>query len=139
MKTMKKNAGFTLFELLVVISIIALIIAVGTASYSSAQKRARDAKRRQDLQAIQKSFEQYYAVNGDYPAVGEGGDAMPGWPPTDPKNADTYVYTGVLVIADDNYCICANLETDTGNASDTSCTFVTGGNQEYYCVEQLQE
>ena len=45
-----KNKGFTLFELLVSISIIALLTALATISFSSAQKKARDSKRIQDME-----------------------------------------------------------------------------------------
>lgn len=54
--------SFTLLEMLVVIGIIAVIIGFGAVSYSSAQRRARDAKRRADLKAIQNAMEQYYSV-----------------------------------------------------------------------------
>ncbi|NCO89124.1 type II secretion system protein, partial [Candidatus Roizmanbacteria bacterium] len=38
--------AFTLLEILVVIGIISIMVAMGTASYSTAQKKARDAKRK---------------------------------------------------------------------------------------------
>ena len=55
---MKK--GFTLIELLVVISIIGILVAVAVASYTGAQIKARDARRRSDMKAIQSTMEQYY-------------------------------------------------------------------------------
>lgn len=54
--------AFTLLELLVVIGIIAILISLGAVSYSTAQKKARDAKRKTDLHAIQNTLEQYYSV-----------------------------------------------------------------------------
>ncbi len=56
--------GFTLIEILVVIGIIAVLLSLGTASYSSAQKKARDTKRKQDLQDIQNALEQHYSICG---------------------------------------------------------------------------
>ena len=50
--------GFTLLELLVVIGIISILVALGTASYSTAQKKARDAKRKGDVRSIINAFEQ---------------------------------------------------------------------------------
>ncbi|MGB9883476.1 MAG: type II secretion system protein [Microgenomates group bacterium] len=54
--------AFTLLELLVVIGIIAILVALGTTSYSTAQKKSRDAKRKSDLKAIQNALEQYYSI-----------------------------------------------------------------------------
>ncbi len=65
--------SFTLLEILVVIGIIAVLVAMGTASYSTAQKKARDAKRRGDLKAIQNALEQYYSICGyNYPFSSSG-------------------------------------------------------------------
>ncbi|MCX7881309.1 MAG: prepilin-type N-terminal cleavage/methylation domain-containing protein [Patescibacteria group bacterium] len=63
-----KKKAFTLLEMLVVIGIIAIILSLGSVSYSTAQKKARDAKRKQDLKAIQNALEQYYSICGyQYP------------------------------------------------------------------------
>lgn len=62
-----KFKGFTLVELLVVISIIAVLSVVGMALFTSAQKNARDARRRLDIKAIHNALEMYYNQNGSYP------------------------------------------------------------------------
>ncbi len=71
---MKK--AFTLLELLIVIGLIAILIGLGSVSYSTAQKKARDARRLGDLKAIQNALEQYYSVCSDspntYPFTGTG-------------------------------------------------------------------
>lgn len=59
--------GFTLIELLVAISIVAVLSAVGMVAYTTAQRSARDSKRKQDLKAIQTALELYYQQNGYYP------------------------------------------------------------------------
>lgn len=119
---MLKNIGFTLLEVLVVIGIIAIILGLGTASYSTAQKKARDAKRKIDLRNVQKGLEQYYVIcNYKYPTVPPGGlineitclttailnaTEMP----IDPKTKNKYNMTG----DGDSYSICAAaLETET--------------------------
>ena len=62
--------GFTLLEILVVIGIIAIIVGVVSVSYSTAQRKARDAKRQSDLNTFQKAIEQCYTVNGyAYPTI----------------------------------------------------------------------
>lgn len=65
---MKK--AFTLLEMLVVVGIIAVLVSIGTSSYSTAQKKARDAKRKSDLSSIKNAFEQYYSIcTFKYPAT----------------------------------------------------------------------
>jgi prepilin-type N-terminal cleavage/methylation domain-containing protein len=71
---MKK--GFTLIEMLVVISIIGILAALTLVSYSGAQKQTRDTQRRSDLNQFRNALENYAASNsGAYPiaAVGEAG------------------------------------------------------------------
>lgn len=67
---MKSLKGFTLLELLVVIGIIAILVSLGVSSYSTAQKKARDAKRQSELKSFQNAMEQCYSVNDyQYPLV----------------------------------------------------------------------
>ena len=137
-----KQAGFTLLELLVVISLIGLLVGVGTVSYTSAQKKSRDSRRKSDLKAVQSAFEQYYSDSSAvYPKdQTEAATALVGGLPTDPKNTGTYVYT-VQYDATDGaaYCACGLLESDSGNASalpgSTTCSWGTGS---YFCVSNLQ-
>src|SRR3989338_6984910 len=69
---MKK--AFTLLEMLVVVGIIAVLVSIGTSSYSTAQKKARDAKRQSDLKSFQNALEQCYSVNSyAYPTITGGG------------------------------------------------------------------
>lgn len=64
-----KTRGFTLIEILVTIAIMGVLTTAGIASYTASQKRARDAKRKVDLRAIQNALEQYYSICGfQYPA-----------------------------------------------------------------------
>lgn len=89
--------GFTLLELLVVISIIGILIAIGSASYSTAQKKGRDSRRQADLKAAQNAFEQYYSVNSSaYPATCENPDhtitVVGIISIVDPKNTGVYLY-----------------------------------------------
>lgn len=60
--------GFTLIEMLVVVSIVGLLMAaVGVSALQSGQK-SRDAKRQTDLRILQSAIELYKNKNGRYPA-----------------------------------------------------------------------
>jgi len=64
-----KTRGFTLIELLVVISIIGILASLALASYSGAQKQARDTERRSDINQYRNGLESYASVNnGLYPS-----------------------------------------------------------------------
>lgn len=78
----KISRGFTLIELMVVISIIAVLSVIGITVYSGVQKSTRDAKRRADLHAIQLALEQYKLVNGNYPSP-ETSSTYRGWAASD--------------------------------------------------------
>ncbi len=62
-----KNKGFTLIELLVVISIIGILAAMTMTGLAAAQKNARDAARKSDLNQYRIAVESYNANNGSYP------------------------------------------------------------------------
>ncbi len=65
---MKLNTkGFSLAELLIAVTIIAVLSGIGLVFFSDAQKAARDAKRKRDLRSIQVALESYYSKNGRYP------------------------------------------------------------------------
>jgi len=63
----KISSGFTLVELLVVISIIGLLSSIVLTSVNSARAKARDARRAADIRQLQTALELYYDANGSYP------------------------------------------------------------------------
>ena len=62
----KKNLGFTLLEIVIVISIIGLLLIMGTAAYTLTLKKSRDSQRIQNLKALQGAQEQYHSLHGQY-------------------------------------------------------------------------
>ena len=63
----KNRRGFTLIEIMIAISILAILATIGMTTYSQAQLRGRDAKRKQDLRAISTALELYYQRNKRFP------------------------------------------------------------------------
>jgi len=61
------NKSFTIIELLVVIGIIGVLASLVLVSVGKARGSARDARRKQDLGAIQTALELYYDDHGKYP------------------------------------------------------------------------
>jgi len=69
-KSKIQKLGFTLIELLVVIFIIGILASLTLASYSGAQKQARDTQRKSDLNQYRNALENYAAANnGLYPKM----------------------------------------------------------------------
>ncbi len=64
----RKSRGFTLVELLIVISIIGVLTTLLMANFIGVRQRARDAQRKSDLRQIQSALELYRADQGSYPA-----------------------------------------------------------------------
>jgi prepilin-type N-terminal cleavage/methylation domain-containing protein len=137
-----KNKGFTLLELLVVIGIIGVLVALGTVAYSSAQVGGRNARRKQDLVAIQNALELYYSENSfSYPTDGTcklaAANMKSSWP-IDPNTDEDYsVKTNTC--DGTTYCICANLEPTgaaTSGNSGADCAWTTA--KTHYCIGSLQ-
>ena len=61
------HKGFTLIELLVVIAIVGVLSSVVVQVTSPARSRARDARRKQDINQIVKAVSFYYSTNGTNP------------------------------------------------------------------------
>jgi general secretion pathway protein G len=142
---MRNNkSGFTLVELLVVMSILGVLVTLVAGGFRTAQLRGRDAQRKADLKEIANSLELFYSDYGKYPdasgtqiaacpydPVGETGTACT-WGddeftdsktvyfkelPGDPESSYNYVYRLVPSSNNQKYQLFARLE----NPRDPNC------------------
>ena len=63
-----RAAGFTLIELMVVMSLIVILASIGLAVHANSQTRAREAVLKENLFRMRDAIDQYYADKNAYPA-----------------------------------------------------------------------
>ena len=61
------EAGFTLIELMVVMSLIAVLAGIAMVNYTTSVQRSREAVLREDLFRMRDAIDQYYADKGKWP------------------------------------------------------------------------
>jgi type II secretion system protein G len=112
----KKQGGFTLLELLIVIVIIGILALLIIPNITSAPKKARDTKRKTDITTVRKGLEEYFVNNNVYPSLltdlTTGSAPIVKVLPTDPKNTGAYVYTYTPANTNSTYTLTACLEND---------------------------
>lgn len=140
--------GFTLIELIVVVSIISIIAAISTFSYRSSLINSRDARRKTDIEQVRAALELYRSDANTYPTTAGfsldcaatgglifGSNVYLSLQPRDPKCAgQTYYYTQLSSGAD--YTIGTMLEAPgTSTCTVTYDCSVTAGTQACnYCM-----
>lgn len=147
---MKNNLrhGFTLIELIVVVSIIAILAATTTFSYRASLVTSRDARRKSDLEQIRAAIELYRSNNNTYPgslaadmcntgALTDGtSNTYMSTVPKDPKcTAQNYYYIQLSAGAD--YTLGSMLEAPGTSVCTVvvDCSTATAGTQNCnYCV-----
>jgi type II secretion system protein G len=124
MNTRRPARGFTLLELLIVITVIAILSGVLVPRVATHMKSSRDARRLADIKQVRNAIEQYFMDTGVYPPaktnpaaggwdVSNDGDFIPmlvqaGYlpeVPQDPTNDATYHYRYYVYNAGDYGCI----------------------------------
>jgi general secretion pathway protein G len=65
---MKKSPGFTLVELMVVLTVIALLLSVVLPDYVGRMKRAEEAVLQENLAVMRDALDKHYSDAGKYPA-----------------------------------------------------------------------
>ena len=139
-KSLKKQGGFTLLELLIVIVIIGILALLIIPNITSAPKKARDTKRKTDITTVRKGLEEYFVDNNVYPAssgtVTAGGTTLAELTtgsapiiktlPQDPKNTGVYLYTYTPANTNSTYTLKACLENDADNGANTATDSACG-------------
>lgn len=99
-RKLKSLFGFTMIELLVVTTIIIVITSIGLVSYTSANRSARNGKRKADMEMVRQALVLYRTDNTSYPATSNFttmlttiADYTSATTVSDPKNDATYFYS----------------------------------------------
>lgn len=142
-RTIGKRSGFTLMELLIVVTIIILLVLLVLINLRTQILRGRDSRRKADLNKVQKAFEEYFNDRENYPYAeildSCGSDNLAPYVnrvPCDPKTQLPYLYIP-SESATPGYALCAALEDlhdpDIARVGcdPTGCGFLPGYN---YCV-----
>jgi prepilin-type N-terminal cleavage/methylation domain-containing protein len=67
----KRNQGFTIVELLIVIVVIGILALLVITTYSGIQAKARNSKRASDIATIQTQLEAFFQNKGYYPSLAD--------------------------------------------------------------------
>ncbi len=86
MTLQRKQSGFTIVELLIVIVVIGILAALVITTFTGIQQRARNTERETDIKAIHGQVEAYYAQRGNYPRLGDVNSAT--WRTSNMKGLD---------------------------------------------------
>ena len=84
----KRQSGFTLIEIMVVVAIIAILGAAVVPLVLDRPDQARQVKAKQDIKSIASSLELYRLDNFNYPSTDQGLDALVEKPTGDPEPAN---------------------------------------------------
>lgn len=68
--------GFSLIELMVVVSIIAVVLAISLPNFLGVRQRARDSKKKTELRELKQALNLYYSDYQTYPADNGGSDGQ---------------------------------------------------------------
>jgi general secretion pathway protein G len=94
---MRRQQGFTLIELMIVMVIITILAGIGLAVYGNSVQSAKEATLREDLFRMREAIDQYHADRNKYPATLEAlvEDKYIRQVPVDPitRSADTWQTT----------------------------------------------
>ena len=141
-KALRKQEGFTLIELMIVVAIIGILAAIAIPNFLQYQLKSRQSEAKVNLNAVKTSEIAFQAEKGCYLGVtlmsGVGAIPLPGksnpsaWP-------SALVYPASVLAATDGFCVAAQpggAAIFTGTFTDIG--FVASGNVNYWYATQTQ-
>ena len=89
---MKKQTGFSLIEIMVVVVILGILASIVVPKIMGRPDEARVVKAKQDILAIQNALDLYKLDNGVYPTTDQGLAALVTKPTSNPEPRDWKIY-----------------------------------------------
>ncbi len=159
----RHRRGFSLIELLIVVTVLAIIGAVSALAVTTQMAKSRDSKRKGHINQLHKLTEEYYTQFNVYPEhLVIPGD--PGSPQNaveayevfretlaqhslkrltdvkDPLNKDPYFYTYTYPFpaGGTGYCLCARMERDNGNSGENCTNVAVNQPKTHFCLRSIQ-
>src|SRR6266700_2917945 len=90
MRTKFKQQGFTLLEIMLVVSIIVIIMGVAISKLGNTTGNAKRMRVQADIQAIKTQLQLYESMNCFYPSTEQGLQALVAQPQNDPRPTRWY-------------------------------------------------
>jgi prepilin-type N-terminal cleavage/methylation domain-containing protein len=121
----KRNQGFTIVELLIVIVVIGILALLVITTYSGIQQKARNSKRSSDIKSLQTQLEAFFSQNGYYPSRADMNNDTATWFSTNMKSLDKNAMVDPSNPTQSNDFVASPAAKvysyDVLNSSDTSC------------------
>ena len=92
MKYLKRQSGFTLIEIMVVVVILGILATIVIPKIVNRPDQARLVKAKQDILAIESSLQLYKLDNGVYPSTDQGLEALAAKPTSSPEPTEWHQY-----------------------------------------------
>lgn len=129
----RKQGGFTIIELLIVIIVIGILATLVITTFSGIQRNARNRTREADINAMHSQLEYYYGQNDVYPTLANMNDAafrsaslkgLESGALSDPSNPTVETLVASPVAGSYSYAVTADDDTACDNST-KDCTKYT--------------